>query len=138
MLCFRAYPELITFQEFTLTPIFQVHPELNTQGIALADLTQRAQIGQKHKLSISTPLRITPAKKRIKVEPVLACPPMIPKSISLSPVKSEIEGNDYSHTIDEAKHIPVPEIDNRFADVSPIKSEPVDGYEIHQSPKKKM
>lgn len=45
----------------------QTHPELNTQGIALSDLMQRAQLGQKHKLSISP--RVPASKKRIKVEP---------------------------------------------------------------------
>ena len=116
----------------------QVHPELNTQGIALSDLTQRAQIGQKHKLLAGTPVRMAQTKKRIKLEQPLMGPTSIPKVIPQSPMKPESECSDYSHTTDETRHLPISEIDHRFSNIVPIKVEPVDAYEIHQTPKKKV
>lgn len=113
---------------------FQIHPELNTQGIALADLTQRAQTGQKHKLSINTSIRITPAKKRIKLEQSTLCPPA-PKLINSNSTKHESDNSDYSHTTDDNRHSNAVDIDNKL---TPIKSEPIDVYDIHQVSKKKM
>ncbi|CAK9828671.1 Nuclear factor related to kappa-B-binding protein [Anthophora retusa] len=111
------------------------HPELNTQGIALADLTQRAQIGQKHKLSIGPAMRITPAKKRIKLEQSPLCPPA-PRLINSNSIKHESDNSDYSHTTDENRHSSTLDMDHRM--LTPIKSEPVDPYEVHQIAKKKL
>ncbi|XP_015428389.1 PREDICTED: nuclear factor related to kappa-B-binding protein [Dufourea novaeangliae] len=112
-----------------------IHPELNTQGIALADLTQRAQIGQKHKLSIGPSTRITPAKKRIKMEQSPLCPPA-PRLINSNSIKHESDNSDYSHTTDDNRHSSALDMDHRM--MTPIKSEPVDPYEVHQMSKKKL
>ncbi|XP_076757201.1 nuclear factor related to kappaB binding protein isoform X2 [Xylocopa sonorina] len=112
-----------------------IHPELNTQGIALADLTQRAQIGQKHKLSIGPAMRITPAKKRIKLEQSPLCPPA-PRLMNSNSIKHESDNSDYSHTTDENKHSSTLDMDHRM--LTPIKSEPIDAYEMHQMSKKKL
>ncbi|XP_043593392.1 nuclear factor related to kappa-B-binding protein-like isoform X2 [Bombus pyrosoma] len=112
-----------------------VHPELNTQGIALADLTQRAQIGQKHKLSIGPSIRITPAKKRMKLEQSPLCPPA-PRLTNSNSIKHESDNSDYSHTTDENRHSNTLDIDHRM--LTPIKSEPIDAYEMHQMSKKKL
>ncbi|KAJ8683468.1 hypothetical protein QAD02_019260 [Eretmocerus hayati] len=58
------------------------HPELNTQGISLSDVMQRAQLGQKHKLSFTA--RTPNTKKRVKTEQ------------HLSPMK--VESDSTSHT----------------------------------------
>ncbi|KOX72436.1 Nuclear factor related to kappa-B-binding protein [Melipona quadrifasciata] len=110
-----------------------IHPELNTQGIALADLTQRAQIGQKHKLSLGPAIRITPAKKRIKLEHSPLCPPAPRLTNS---IKHESDNSDYSHTTDENRHSNALDMDHRM--LTPIKSEPMDAYEMHQMSKKKL
>lgn len=126
------------FIQIKVTNFFyiQVHPELNTQGIALGDLTQRSQIGQKHKLSVGTSMRITPAKKRIKVEQNSLCPPAPAKSTNSSSVKHESDNSDYSHTTDDNKQPNVVDMDcNRIT--TPVKSEPIDAYEM-QLVKKKM
>ncbi|XP_076648684.1 nuclear factor related to kappaB binding protein [Halictus rubicundus] len=112
-----------------------VHPELNTQGIALADLTQRAQIGQKHKLTIGPSMRMTPAKKRIKLEQSPLCPPA-PRLINSNNIKHESDNSDYSHTTDDNRHPGALDMDHRM--LTPIKSEPVDPYEVHQMSKKKL
>ncbi|XP_043522153.1 nuclear factor related to kappa-B-binding protein isoform X2 [Frieseomelitta varia] len=110
-----------------------IHPELNTQGIALADLTQRAQIGQKHKLSLGPAIRITSAKKRIKLEHSPLCPPAPRLTNS---IKHESDNSDYSHTTDENRHSNALDMDHRM--LTPIKSEPMDAYEMHQMSKKKL
>lgn len=99
----------------------------------MADLTQRAQIGQKHKLSIGPAVRITPAKKRIKLEQSPLCPPA-PRLVNS--VKHESDNSDYSHTTDENRHSNMLDIDHRL--LTPIKSEPIDGYEVHPMTKKKL
>ncbi|XP_066595888.1 nuclear factor related to kappa-B-binding protein isoform X3 [Prorops nasuta] len=113
-----------------------IHPELNTQGIVLADLTQRAQVGQKQKFNIGTPIRVPPAKKRIKLEPSL-CPPSS-RNLSISSIKPESDNSDYSHTTDDNRHLNSLEVDHRS--VTPIKAEPLDFYEStpHVISKKKM
>lgn len=116
----------------------QVHPELNTQGIALSDLTQRLQVGQKHKLSVGTSMKITAAKKRIKLEQNSLCPPApvpVPKSANPGSVKLESDNSDYSHTTDDKPPNIVDMDYNKIA--TPIKSEPTDVYET-QLAKKKM
>ncbi|XP_043265213.1 nuclear factor related to kappa-B-binding protein isoform X1 [Colletes gigas] len=112
-----------------------IHPELNTQGIALADLTQRAQIGHKHKLSIGPSMRITQAKKRIKLEQSPLCPPA-PRLINTNSIKHESENSDYSHTTDDNRHSNALDMDHRM--LTPIKSEPIDAYEMHHMSKKKL
>ncbi|XP_076244084.1 nuclear factor related to kappaB binding protein [Calliopsis andreniformis] len=112
-----------------------IHPELNTQGIALADLTQRAQIGQKHKLSIGSLMRTTPAKKRIKLEQSPLCPPA-PRLMNSNSIKHESDNSDYSHTTDDNRHSSTLDMDQRM--LTPIKSEPADGYEMHQLSRKKL
>lgn len=109
---------------------------MNTQGIALADLTQRSQIGQKHKFSVSNFMKITSAKKKIKLEPNSLCPPTL-KFTNSNSIKLESDNSDYSHTTDDNRQPNVPDMDyNRIT--TPIKSEPVDAYETHQTLKKKM
>ena len=112
-----------------------IHPELNTQGIALADLTQRAQIGQKHKLSFGPLMRATPAKKRIKLEQSPLCPPA-PRIMNANSIKHESDNSDYSHTTDDNRHSSALDMDQRM--LTPIKTEPVDTYEMHQLSKKKL
>ncbi|XP_017878978.1 nuclear factor related to kappa-B-binding protein [Ceratina calcarata] len=113
-----------------------IHPELNTQGIALADLTQRAQVGQKHKLTLGPSMRVTPAKKRIKLEQQSPLCPPAPRLPNSNSIKHESDNSDYSHTTDENRHSSTLDMDHRM--LTPIKSEPIDAYEIHQIAKKKL
>lgn len=107
---------------------------MNTQGIALADLTQRSQIGQKQKLTIGNSMKITSAKKKIKLEQN-SCPPAS-KLANSNSVKHESDNSDYSHT-DDNRQPNVVDVDyNRIT--TPIKLEPVETYETHQVAKKKM
>lgn len=109
---------------------------MNTQGIALADLTQRSQIGQKHKFSVGNFMKITSAKKKIKLEQNSLCPPTL-KFTNSNSVKLESDNSDYSHTTDDNRQLNVVEMDyNRIT--TPIKSEPLDAYDTHQIIKKKM
>ncbi|XP_029668197.1 nuclear factor related to kappa-B-binding protein-like isoform X1 [Formica exsecta] len=113
-----------------------VHPELNTQGIALADLTQRSQIGQKHKFSVGNFMKIASAKKKIKLEQHSLCPSAL-KFTNSNSVKLESDNSDYSHTTDDNRQPNVSDMDyNKIT--TPIKSEPVDTYETHQIIKKKI
>lgn len=119
-----------------------IHPELNTQGISLADLTQRAQIGQKHKLTMGNSLRITPAKKRIKLEQP-QCTPVTPKISPLSSIKHEHDNNDYLHMAEDIKHGQEVEIESqtcqemRSTTFSPVKNEPIDNIDIQSTLLKK-
>lgn len=107
---------------------------MNTQGIALADLTQRSQIGQKHKFLIGS-TKITP-KKKVKLEQNSLCQPTI-KLMNSHSVKHESDNSDYSHTTDDNRQPNTADVDyNRI--VTPIKLEPIDTYEVHQLAKKKM
>ena len=112
----------------------QLHPELNTQGIALADLAQRSQIGQKQRLTIGNSMKVTSAKKKIKLEQNLLCPPA-PKLMNSNSVKPESDNSDYSHTTDDNRQSNVMEMDYR---ITPVKSEPTETYDLHQVAKKKM
>ncbi|KYN38168.1 Nuclear factor, partial [Trachymyrmex septentrionalis] len=113
-----------------------LHPELNTQGIALADLTQRSQIGQKQKLTIGNSMKVTSAKKKIKLEQNLLCPPA-PKLTNSNSVKHESDNSDYSHTTDDNRQSNIVDIDyNKMT--TPIKSEPIEAYEALQVTKKKI
>lgn len=83
---------------------------------------------------MGTSMRITPAKKRIKAETNLL---PAPKSTNLSSVKHESDNSDYSHTTDDNKQPNIADMDyNRLA--TPVKTEPVDVYEVHHLAKKKM
>lgn len=109
---------------------------MNTQGIALADLTQRSQIGQKHKIAMGASMKMTPAKKRIKLEQNSLCPPA-PKTINSGSVKHESDNSDYSHTTDDNRQPIIADMDyNKI--ITSVKSEPIDLYETHQLTKKKM
>lgn len=108
---------------------------MNTQGIALVDLTQRLQIGQKHKLSVGTSVKITPAKKKTKLEQNPSCSPAIRVTTSNS-IKHESDNSDYSHATDDNRHLHVADVDYKIS--TSIKSEPVDAYEMHHLAKKKM
>ncbi|XP_011706105.1 PREDICTED: nuclear factor related to kappa-B-binding protein isoform X3 [Wasmannia auropunctata] len=113
-----------------------LHPELNTQGIALADLTQRSQIGQKQKLTIGNSTKVTSAKKKIKLEQNSLCPPA-PKLPNSNSIKHESDNSDYSHTTDDNKQPNIADVDyNRMT--TPIKSEPIEAYEVHPVAKKKI
>ncbi|KAL0130422.1 hypothetical protein PUN28_002239 [Cardiocondyla obscurior] len=111
-----------------------LHPELNTQGIALADLTQRSQIGQKQKLTIGNSMKITSAKKKIKLEQNSLCPP-VPKLANSNSLKHEND-NDYFNITDDNRQ-PIIDVDyNKIT--TPVKSEPVETYEVSpQAAKKK-
>ncbi|XP_050452746.1 nuclear factor related to kappa-B-binding protein-like isoform X1 [Cataglyphis hispanica] len=113
-----------------------VHPELNTQGIALADLTQRSQIGQKHKFSVGNFMKIASAKKKIKLEQNSLCPSTL-KFTNSNSVKLESDNSDYSHTTDDNRQPNILDMDYNKITTS-IKSEPVDAYETHQITKKKI
>lgn len=81
-------------------------------------------------------MRITPAKKKIKLEQGSLGPPA-PKLTSNS-VKHESDNSDYSHTTDDNRQANVADVDyNRIA-TTLVKSEPIDAYEPHQLAKKKM
>lgn len=109
---------------------------MNTQGIALADLTQRSQIGQKQKLTIGNSMKVTSAKKKIKLEQNSLCPP-VPKLTNSNSVKHESDNSDYSHTTDDNRQPNIVDIDyNKMT--TPIKSEPIEAYEAFQVTKKKM
>ncbi|KAG5323494.1 NFRKB protein, partial [Pseudoatta argentina] len=113
-----------------------LHPELNTQGIALADLTQRSQIGQKQKLTIGNSMKVTSAKKKIKLEQNSLCPPA-PKLTNSNSVKHESDNSDYSHTTDDNRQPNIVDIDYNKMTI-PIKSEPIEAYEALQVTKKKI
>lgn len=80
-------------------------------------------------------MKITPAKKKIKVEQNSStCPPA---SKLMNSVKHESDNSDYSHTTDDNKQSNAMEMDyNKIT--PPIKLEPVDAYEAHQLAKQKM
>lgn len=118
-------------------PSFQNHPELNTQGIAFTDLMQRAQVGQKHKITATGPVRVPPAKKRIKMEQTPLSQPPVPK-INSNAIKHESDNSDYSHTTDEIKHSSFLENESKSPNFSSVKAEPVDVYEHRSQPKQKM
>lgn len=80
-------------------------------------------------------MRVTPAKKRIKLEHSPLCPPA-PRLINSNSIKHESDNSDYSHTTDENKHSSSLDMDHRV--LTPIKSEPMDVYEMHQITKKKL
>ncbi|XP_015596568.1 nuclear factor related to kappa-B-binding protein isoform X2 [Cephus cinctus] len=116
-----------------------IHPELNTQGISLADLAQRAQIGQKHKISLGNSMRVSSAKKKIKLEQPSLCPPLVPKFANANSIKLESDNSDYSHTTDDNnKHSMILEADHRIMISSTIKTEPIDAYEVQQPVKNKI
>jgi hypothetical protein len=110
---------------------------LNTQGIALADLTQRLQISHRHKLSVGNAMRITSAKKKIKLEQSSLCPPTL-KLTNSNSVKHESDNSDYSHTTDDNRQANVADVDYNRITTTLVKSEPTDAYEPHQLAKKKM
>lgn len=92
-----------------------MHPELNTQGIALSDLTQRTQLGQKNKLYLgggNNNVRLPTAKKRIKLEqPNSVVPPPLPKFH----IKLENDNNTFQfskHTEDKKYVVVSGEQDN--------------------------
>ncbi|KAL6260847.1 hypothetical protein P5V15_008374 [Pogonomyrmex californicus] len=116
-----------------------LHPELNTQGIALADLTQRSQIGQKQKLSIGNSMKITSMKKKIKLEQNLLCSPAT-KLTSSNSVKHESDNSDYSHITEDNRQQCRDKciVDIDYNKITPTKSEPVEAYEAHQVAKKKI
>lgn len=128
----------------------QSHPELNTQGIALSDLMQRAQLGQKHKLSFNS--RTPTSKKRIKVESqvpqsfqpqqqqqYMLQQPVTPLKISSTPVKMESDTNshtsgDYSlHSAEDLKHTVIEQPDQkppeRLLAEEIVKDEPIEMME---------
>ncbi|XP_033219071.1 nuclear factor related to kappa-B-binding protein isoform X2 [Belonocnema kinseyi] len=113
------------------------HPELNTQGIAFTDLMQRAQVGQKHKITATGPVRVPPSKKRIKLEQNPLSQPPVPK-ISSNAIKHESDNSDYSHTTDEIKHSSLLENEGKSPNFSNVKAEPLDLYEHRSQPKQKM
>ncbi|XP_046488673.1 nuclear factor related to kappa-B-binding protein [Neodiprion pinetum] len=113
------------------------HPELNTQGISLAELSRRAQIGQKHKLSLNSAIRPVVVKKRIKLEQPPSGPPLTSKSVHVSSVKPESDNSDYSHTIDNDHRQIISAVDSS-GPLSAVKMEPVDTYEPQLSGKKKI
>lgn len=81
-------------------------------------------------------MKITSAKKKIKLEQNSLCPPA-PKLTNSNSVKHESDNSDYSHTTDDNRQSNIMDIDyNRIT--TPIKSEPVEAYEAHQAAKKKM
>ncbi|KAL7299791.1 hypothetical protein TKK_0007536 [Trichogramma kaykai] len=73
------------------------NPELNTQSISLPDLVQRAQLGQKHKLT-STP-RQPGSKKRMKIETPYQ-PQQVPaiSSVTAPNFVPKMESDAMSHT----------------------------------------
>ncbi|CAB0028352.1 unnamed protein product [Trichogramma brassicae] len=75
----------------------ETNPELNTQSISLPDLVQRAQLGQKHKLT-STP-RQPGSKKRIKIETPYQ-PQQVPaiSSVAAPNFVPKMESDAMSHT----------------------------------------
>lgn len=78
-------------------------------------------------------MKITSAKRKIKLENSL-CPPA-PKLANSNSVKHESDNSDYSHTTDDNKQPTVMDIDyNRI--ITPVKSEPIETYEVHQAKKK--
>lgn len=80
-------------------------------------------------------MRITAAKKRIKLEQSPLCPPA-PRLMNSNSIKHESDNSDYSHTTDDNRHSSALDMDHRM--LTPIKSEPVDPYEMHQMSKKKL
>ncbi|XP_012254609.2 nuclear factor related to kappa-B-binding protein [Athalia rosae] len=110
------------------------HPELNTQGISLAELSRRAQIGHKHKLPLNNAIRPVIVKKRIKLEQP-SCPPSSMKSAHNNSVKPESDNSDHSHTIDN-DHRQIMTMDAGTA-LNSVKAEPIDTYETQQLPTKK-
>lgn len=80
-------------------------------------------------------MKITSAKKKIKLEQNSLCPPA-PKLTNSNSVKHESDNSDYSHTTDDNRQPNIMDID--YSRITPIKSEPVEAYEAHQVTKKKM
>lgn len=117
--------------------MFQNHPELNTQGISLAELSRRAQIGQKHKLLLNNAVRPVVVKKRIKLEQLPSGPPIPLKSSHLSSIKPESDNSDYSHTIDNDNRQYTSSMDSSGT-MNAVKMEPADTYEAQLPTKKKI
>lgn len=111
------------------------HPELNTQGISLPDLMQRAQIGSKHKITATGPIRLPSSKKRIKLDQHSPALPPVPK-INTTVIKHEIESNDYSHASEDVKHSNFADLEQQSVNFPVIKSEPIETYEPRPQPKK--
>jgi len=81
-------------------------------------------------------MKVTSAKKKIKLEQNLLCPPMS-KLTNSNSVKHESDNSDYSHTTDDNRQPNVVDIDyNRIT--TSTKPESVEAYEAHQVVKKKM
>ncbi|XP_015109741.1 nuclear factor related to kappa-B-binding protein [Diachasma alloeum] len=99
-----------------------IHPELNTQGIALSDLSQRAQTGQKHKLP-GNAVKST-SKKRIKLEPPLPPIPPLPPMPLKPTIKTEF---DADHLDDNFRSL---RQDLDLQSFISIKPEPADTYEM--------
>lgn len=96
---------------------------------------QRAQIGQKHKITATGPIRLPSLKKRIKLDsPAL---PPVPK-INTTVIKHEIDNNDYSHTTDDIKHSNFADLEHQNSNFPIIKTEPMETYEQPRPQPKKM
>ncbi|XP_063977217.1 nuclear factor related to kappa-B-binding protein [Diachasmimorpha longicaudata] len=99
-----------------------IHPELNTQGIALSDLTQRAQTGQKHKLTGNS-VKST-SKKRIKLEPPLPPISSLPP-IGMKPtIKTEFDVDPLEDNFPNLRQ------DLDLPSFISVKPEPTDTYEM--------
>ncbi|XP_034938876.1 uncharacterized protein [Chelonus insularis] len=119
-----------------------IHPELNTQGIILSELSQRAQVGQKHKITISNSCRVNSSKKRVKLEQPLAPSVISNKVIAASSIKSEHDNTNYLYPSNDMKHISNQEVEiKECQDTRPsfssVKVEASDSFEAHPTPTKK-
>lgn len=92
---------------------------------------QRAQLGQKHKLSLAGSTRIPNSKKRIKIEQP------VPPKVNSVPAKLESDSSDYSHPSEDLKPplLPAPE---QKPFIPEVKTEPLDPFEMKQPPQSLM
>jgi len=81
-------------------------------------------------------MKVTSAKKKIKLEQNSLCPPA-PKLTNFNSVKHESDNSDYSHTTDDNRQPNIVDVDYNKMTTS-IKSEPIEAYEALQVTKKKM
>ena len=98
---------------------------------------QRAQVGQKHKITATGPTRVPTSKKRIKLEQTPLSQPPVPK-ISSNAIKHESDNSDYSHTTEDIKHSNDLETEHKSPNFPAVKTEPIDVYEQRLQAKQKM